>query len=100
MSWKGHLKVIQSNSPAMNRDTYSSERLLRALSSLTLNVSKDGASTTSPAMQNTLHHWALILPKEKQDKTATTTKKTATTKNLKKNENQYYKQVCGAALWR
>ena len=31
----------------MNRDIYSSNRLLRAWSSLTLDVSKDGASTTS-----------------------------------------------------
>ena len=31
----------------MNRDTYSYIRLLRALSSLTLSVSRDGASTTS-----------------------------------------------------
>ena len=32
---------------AMNRDTYSYIRLLRALSSLTLSVSRDGASTAS-----------------------------------------------------
>jgi len=32
----------------MNRDTYSYIKELRALSSLTLNVSRDGTSTTSP----------------------------------------------------
>ena len=41
------MRVIWSNSPAMDRDTYSYIRLLRALSSLTLSVSRDGASTTS-----------------------------------------------------
>jgi len=40
-------KVTWSNSPEMNRDTYSSISLLRALSSLILNVSMDGAPTTS-----------------------------------------------------
>ena len=48
LSWKCHLKVILSNSPAMNRDTYSYVRLLRALSSLTSSISRDGASTSSP----------------------------------------------------
>ena len=33
--------------PAMNRDAYSSVRVLRAPSSLTFSVSKDGASTAS-----------------------------------------------------
>ena len=42
-TFKGHL--LQPL--AMNRDTYISVRLLKALSSLILNVSKDRASTTS-----------------------------------------------------
>ena len=44
---KGPLKVIWSNCPAMNKDTYSYIRLLRVPSSLTLNVSRDRASTIS-----------------------------------------------------
>jgi len=44
---KGPLKVIWSNCPAMNRDTYSYIRFLRVPSSLTLNVSRDRASTAS-----------------------------------------------------
>jgi len=47
LSWKGPLKDIKSNFPAMNRDTYSSIRVLRALPSLALNVYKDRASTNS-----------------------------------------------------
>ena len=47
LSWKGSLKVVQSSSPAMNKDTYSQIRVLRACSNLTLNVSRDGASTNS-----------------------------------------------------
>ena len=38
---EGHLVQL----PAENRDTYSSIMLLRALPSLTLNISRDGAST-------------------------------------------------------
>ena len=45
MGWKGPLKVIQSNPPAVSIFNYI--RLLRALSNLTLNVSRDGASTSS-----------------------------------------------------
>jgi len=45
--WKGPLKVIYFNPPTMSRDIYHYIRLLRALSNLTLNVSRDGASTTS-----------------------------------------------------
>lgn len=41
---KGLSEVIQSNCPAVNRDTYSYIRLLRSPSSLTLNVSRDGRS--------------------------------------------------------
>ena len=47
LSWKGQLEVTESNFPAVNRDTYSYIRLLRAPSSLTLSVSRDGAFTTS-----------------------------------------------------
>jgi len=42
LSWKGHLKSTWSNSPAMNRIMYSWVRLLRALSNLTLSVSRTG----------------------------------------------------------
>jgi len=45
--WKTPLKDFLSNCPALNRDTYSWIRLLRALSSLTLNVTRNGAATTS-----------------------------------------------------
>ena len=41
------LKCHLVQPPAMSRDTYSYIRLLRALSSLTLSVSRDGACTTS-----------------------------------------------------
>ena len=41
------LKAIWSKSPTMNREIYSYIRVLRTLSSLTLNVSSDKASTTS-----------------------------------------------------
>ena len=47
LSWKAPLEAIWSISPAVNRDTHSSIRLRRAPSSLTLNVSRDGSSTTS-----------------------------------------------------
>jgi len=47
LGWKGPLKAIQSNHPAVSRDIYHSVRLLRAPSSLTLNVSRDGAPATS-----------------------------------------------------
>ena len=43
MIWKGPLKVMWSNSPAMNRDIYSSEPLQPDLGCLP----KDRASTTS-----------------------------------------------------
>ena len=46
-SWRALLKVILSNSSAMIRDICSLIRLLRVLSSLTLNISKDGTSTTT-----------------------------------------------------
>jgi len=42
-SFRGHLP----NPPAVSRDIFSYGRLLRALSNLALNVSRDGASTTS-----------------------------------------------------
>ena len=41
LNWKGPLKVIQFNSPAVNRDTYSYIRVLRVPSSLTLSFSRD-----------------------------------------------------------
>ena len=47
LSWKGPLKAIQSNSPGLNRNTYSQIRLLGAPSSLTMKVFRVGASTTS-----------------------------------------------------
>ena len=47
LNWKGSLETIWSSPPAMNRDTYSYIRLLRALPSLTLNVSRNEAFTTS-----------------------------------------------------
>ena len=50
LSRKESSKVIQSNSSAMNRDTYTLHyyiRLLRAQSSLTSNLSRDEAYTTS-----------------------------------------------------
>ena len=47
MSWNGPLQVIKSNSPTMNRDTYSSIRVLRAPSILTLSVPRNGPATTS-----------------------------------------------------
>jgi len=45
IAWVG--RVIWSNLPAMSRDIFSYNRLLRATSSLTLNLSTDGASTIS-----------------------------------------------------
>jgi len=45
---EGTLKGYLVQLSAMSRDTYSSIRLLRAPSNLTLNVSKDGVSTTYP----------------------------------------------------
>jgi len=50
LSWKESLKVIWSNSTAMNTDTYSYIRLLRALPSLTLGVSRDGLPPPLRAM--------------------------------------------------
>jgi len=44
LSWKAPLKDIWTNSPAMNRDTYSWIRVLRTPSSLTLNVSTSAIS--------------------------------------------------------
>ena len=44
MSWKGPLKI---QTPAVNRDTLQLHQVLRAPSSLTLSVFRDGASTTS-----------------------------------------------------
>jgi len=55
LSWKGHL--VQA--PAMNRDTYSLITLLRAPSSLTLNVCRDGASTSSAATSEDQISWLL-----------------------------------------
>ena len=46
LSWKGPLKAIQSNPPATNRVTYSQSTLLRAPSNLTLNVFRDGETTS------------------------------------------------------
>lgn len=43
----GPLKAMQPNSLALNRDSYSLMWLHRALPSMTLNVSKDGASIMS-----------------------------------------------------
>jgi len=45
LSWKRLLKVTWSDSPAISRDTYSYIRVLRALCSLSLSVSRDGASS-------------------------------------------------------
>ena len=47
MIWKGPLKIIYFNSPAMNRDIYSSIRLLKVPYSLALIASTDRASTTT-----------------------------------------------------
>jgi len=47
LRWKGALEVIQPNPPAVSRDIFHWVRLLRALSNLAWNVSRDGASTTS-----------------------------------------------------
>ncbi|KAK4830182.1 hypothetical protein QYF61_008973 [Mycteria americana] len=44
---EGDLPQQVSNPPAMSRDIFNEIRLLRAPSNLTLNVSRDGASTTS-----------------------------------------------------
>ena len=46
-SWKGPLRVIQSKSPAINRDIHRQIRLSRALSSITVKVSRGGASAAS-----------------------------------------------------
>lgn len=46
-SWKGQTKIIQFNPPEVNKDTYSKIRVLRVQSSLTLNVSRHEASSTS-----------------------------------------------------
>ena len=43
---EGTIKAIWTNFAAVNRDTYSYIRLLRAPSSLTLSVSRDGAFIT------------------------------------------------------
>jgi len=47
LSWKGSLKAVQSNTPPIIRDIFKYIRLLRALCKLTLNVSREGTSTTS-----------------------------------------------------
>ncbi|KAK4828550.1 hypothetical protein QYF61_027519 [Mycteria americana] len=44
---KDNLGYLKSHHPAMSKDIFNSIRLLRAPSNLTLNVSRDGASTTS-----------------------------------------------------
>ena len=62
LSWKGPLKAIWSNSPTMNRDTFSYIRLLRALLSLSLNVSRDGASMASLTVKNFFLLYCLNLP--------------------------------------
>lgn len=41
------LKVTQSKSPAKNRDIFNQMRMFQALHTLTMNVSRDGASTTA-----------------------------------------------------
>ena len=47
LSWKGPLKVTQSNHPAMTKDIYSQIWLLRATwSNLTLKVSRKGAGSS------------------------------------------------------
>jgi len=52
MFWVGREKVFRGPTPpAVSRDIFNQTRLLRALSYLTLNISKDGA--TPP-----LHLWA------------------------------------------
>ena len=51
LSWKGPLKIIWFISPAVNRGAYGWIGVLRALSSLALNVSRDGESTTSLSNQ-------------------------------------------------
>lgn len=45
--WKGSPKVIQSNPSAISRDIFNQVSLLRALSTLTSNIFRDGASITS-----------------------------------------------------
>ena len=52
-SWKRSLRAIQSNSPAMNRNTTARSGCPRpyALSSLTLKVSRNGASTKTVGKQ-------------------------------------------------
>lgn len=52
LSWTGPLKAMQSISPAMNRDTYISIRFLRALCSLSSNVSRGGTPTITLDMYN------------------------------------------------
>jgi len=47
LGWKGPLEVIYPSLPEVSRDIFNQTRLLRALSNLALNVSRDGASTTS-----------------------------------------------------
>jgi len=47
LGWKGALKAIQPNPPAVSRDIFHRRRLLRAPSSLASDVSRDGASPSS-----------------------------------------------------
>ena len=47
LGWKGPSEAIQPKPPAVSRDIFTWVRLLRAPSNLALNVSRDGASTTS-----------------------------------------------------
>ncbi|KAK4831211.1 hypothetical protein QYF61_016048 [Mycteria americana] len=53
-----------SNTPAMSRDICNYIRLLRAPSNLTLNVSRDGASTTS--LGNLFHCFTTLIDKQPQ----------------------------------
>lgn len=55
LSWKGHFfKAHLVHSPAMSRDILNYIRLLRALSNLTLNFFKDGASSAWDGYRNFL----------------------------------------------
>ena len=47
LCWKGTLKLIQPNPPAMSRDIFNHIKMLRAPSNLALSVSRAGASPTS-----------------------------------------------------
>jgi len=46
--WEGTFRGHLAQPPAVSRDIFNQTRLLRAPSNLALNVSRDGASTTSP----------------------------------------------------